>query len=68
MKTTIRLGVFAAVAVFIYTSASLLSRRMDKTTVPSDSMRRTYATVNFVASPTLAMSLPEAPPAVRQRR
>ena len=66
MKTTIRLGVFAAVAVFIYTSASFLSRRMDKTTVPADSMRRTYSTVNFVTSPTLAKSLPEAPPAGQQ--
>jgi hypothetical protein len=68
MKTTIRLGVFAAVAVGIYTSASFLSRRMDTTTVPADSMRRTYSTVNFVASPTLAMSLSEAPPSVQQGR
>lgn len=65
MKTTIRLGVFAAVAVGIYTSASFLSRRMDKTTAPSDSMRRTYFNVNFVASPTLAKSLSEALPAVQ---
>ncbi len=65
MKTTFRLGVFAAVVVCTYTSASLLSRRMDKTTVPADSMRRTYFNVNFVASPTLAKSLSEAPRAVQ---
>lgn len=67
MKTTIQLAVYAAMDVGTICSASLLSRIMNNTAVPTESMRKTDYTVNYVALPSSAKPLSEALATERRR-